>query len=352
MRAAVFHGVGDIRLEEIPDPECGPEDIVLRVASCGVCGTDVSSFQHPTIFASPGQVLGHEFSGRVVAAGSGVRDISIGDRVTAWPIIPCGHCPRCAESNWQLCENQWGHGVSSGLPGAFAEYVRIPRARLNHTVFRVPDGVSWDAAAMVEPLSVALSAVKFVAAEPTETVVVMGLGMLGLGAVQALTATGVGRVIGVDLSARRLELARELGATDVVDAGAGDVGEQLRALTGPGPMDSARVDGIVECTGSEAALATSIGALRFAGRMGLVGLYAGKPSVDLNMLILKQATVRGTFAYRTEYAQTLQLLADGRISADVLVTGRFALDDTAAAFEAQCDRERSVKTMVVGGDLD
>lgn len=352
MRAAVFHGLRDIRVEDVPDPECGVDDVVLQVASCGICGTDVSSYQHPSMFASPGQVLGHEFSGRVVAAGSGVQGIAVGDRVTAWPIVPCDRCPRCTESNWQLCENQWGHGVSSGLPGAFAQYVRIPNARLNRTVYRLPPEVSWDAAAMVEPLSVALSAVGFVAAQPTETVVVMGLGMLGLGVVQTLVATGVGRVIGVDMAKPRLELARALGANEVVDAGAGDVPERLRELTGSGPMGSARVDAVVECTGVEAALAQATEILRFAGRLALVGLYASPPRLDVNTLILKQASLRGTFAYRTEYAAVLQLLASGRLSADALITGRFPLEETAAAFEAQLDRDTAVKTMVVGRDVD
>lgn len=352
MRAAVFHGERDIRIEDVPDPTCGVDDIVLKVASCGICGTDVSSYQHPSMFASPGQVLGHEFSGRVVAAGSGVQGIAVGDRVTAWPIVPCDRCPRCDESNWQLCENQWGHGVSSGLPGAFAEYVRIPNARLNRTVYRLPEEVSWDAAAMVEPLSVAVSAVSFLEAKPSETVVVMGLGMLGLGAVQALAATGVNRVIGVDLAEPRLQLARSLGASEVVDAGAGDVPERLREITGGGPMGSARVDAVVECTGVEAALAQATEVLRFAGRLALVGLYASPPRVDVNALIIKQVKLRGTFAYRTEYADVLQLLASGRFSADTLVTGRFPLEETTAAFEAQLDREYAVKTMVVSSDVE
>src|SRR5262245_18091159 len=129
MKAAVFRGLRDLRLEEIPDPVCGPRDVMLEVKACGICGTDLHGYSVGSEFAPPGTVPGHEFSGQVVEAGSEVRGIAGGDRVTAWPSVPCDRCPRCVEGNWQQCEQMLERAISVAVPGAFAEYVRVPEAR-------------------------------------------------------------------------------------------------------------------------------------------------------------------------------------------------------------------------------
>lgn len=346
MQAAVYHGQHDIRLEAVPDPICDATDIIIEVAACGVCGTDISAYEHGSAFTTVGQVMGHEFSGRIVERGSDVVGLSVGDRVTAWPIVHCDRCARCAEGEWHLCENAWGNSVSNGLPGGFADYVRIPRARINRTVYQLPDSVSWEAAAMVEPLSVGLSAVRFSAARPTDTVVVMGLGTIGLGVVQALRVAGVEQIIGVDTVATRRDTALKLGAQHLIDGT--DVAERIRDLVGHAGQGWARVDAIVECTGAEAVLETSIELIRPAGRLVLVGLGSGRPTLDVNSLVAKQVGVYGTFAYRTEYAQTLGNLASGRINADKLVSHRYPLAEITAAFDAQRDRDRAMKVMVTG----
>ncbi len=349
MRAAVYYGEHDIRVEDIPDPVCGDSDIVIKMAACGVCGTDVHAYDHGfSMFTAPGRVMGHEFSGQVEVVGSRVVGIQKGDRVTAWPIVHCDRCPRCAEGNWHLCEDAGTSVGSDDTPGAFAEYVRIPNARLNRTVYHVPDGVSWAAAAMVEPLSVGINAVGVAAPGPLDTVVVMGLGTLGLGAVQALRIAGVQKIIGVDRVPRRLEQGQALGADVVIDASSENTVERIRDLAGTGPTGTPQVAAVIECTGAETPLTQAIEVLRGAGRLVLVGLYGKPPTVDLNLVMLKQLSLLGRFAYRTEYATTLGLLASGRLKADPLVSHRFALEQTADAFAAQADRDGSVKVMVVG----
>lgn len=349
MKAARYHGQRDIRIEDVADPICGSHDVVIQTAACGVCGTDLSAFEHGSLFTSVGQIMGHEFSGRAIEVGSDVVGIEVGDRLTSWPIVHCDRCPRCAEGNWHLCENAWDQSISNGLPGGFAECVRIPQARLNRTVYRLPDTVSWTAGAMVEPLSVGFSAARFAATESTETAVVFGLGMIGLGVVQALALSGVRHIIGVDTIASRRDMAVKLGAERVLGAPGDDAATAIVEMTGAGPLGSAHVDVIFECTGAEAALRQAIQLIRPAGRLVLVGLPATPPTVDTNSLIVKQVVVRGTFAYRTEYAVVLSTLADGRLLADTLATHHFGLADIHAAFDAQADRDHALKVMVTGG---
>lgn len=348
MRAAVYHGAHDVRIEDIPDPVCGDSDIVIKMAACGVCGTDVHAYEHGfQMFTAPGRVMGHEFSGLVEEVGSRVTGIEKGDRVTAWPIVHCDRCPRCAEGNWHLCEDA-GMSISAETPGAFAEYVRIPNARIDRTVYRLPDGVSWEAGAMVEPLSVGINAVQVAAPGPLDTVVVTGLGLLGLGVVQALRIAGVRQIIGVDRTPSRLRLAGTMGADVVIDANSEDTVARIRGLAGTGPTGTPQVAAVIECTGAQTPLTQAIEVLQGAGRLVLVGLYGKPPTVDLNLVMLKQLSLLGRFAYRTEYATTLGLLASGRLKADPLVSHRFALEQTADAFAAQADRDNSVKVMVVG----
>src|ERR687886_788037 len=161
MKAAVFKGVQDIRVEDVPEPEAGPRDVVVQVNACGICGSDLHTYLHGS-FVQPGQVMGHEFSGRVVEAGPEVAGLQVGDRVTAIPIVPCGKCARCAEGRYNLCENAWTSGLAYGRPGAFAERIRIPGAVVGENIFVLGDDVSDEEGATVEPLAVAVHAVNLV----------------------------------------------------------------------------------------------------------------------------------------------------------------------------------------------
>lgn len=351
MRAAVYHGVGDIRLEDVPRPTCGPADILLEVGACGICGTDASSYDHGSVLAAAGDILGHEFAGRVVEVGADVAGISVDDRVTAWPMDPCDLCAPCSAGQWNLCERvadgsrrQLSDG--SRLQGAFAQYVLVPHARLNRTVYVLPDSVSMTSAAMVEPMSVALAAVLDARVTPDAVVVVTGLGSVGLCVVQALRAVGAGRIVGVDPAAGRRELALEVGAHEVLDPTAVDVTGELRAAVGASSWGSAQVDAVLECSGTHSALTEAVRLVRAGGHLSLVGLPHTPPQLDVETICLKQLTLHGRFAYTNEYAGTIALLADGRLDLERLVTHSVPLADIVEGFEVQRDRDKAIKVMV------
>jgi len=200
-------------LTPMPQPEIGPDDVLIRVRACGICGSDVHGFDGSTGRRIPPLVMGHEAAGEVAAAGAEVRDLRPGDRVTFDSTIYCGQCFYCARGEVNLCDNRQVMGVSPGpyrRHGAFAEYVAVPR----RIVYRLPEALSYEQAAMIEAVSVAMHAVNLTPVRLGDTAVVVGTGMIGVLTVQALRASGCARVIAVDPSEERLALARQLGATE------------------------------------------------------------------------------------------------------------------------------------------
>lgn len=357
MRAAVLEGPCEIVVRDIPDPVCGDDDIVIRVVAAGICGSDLHAYTGA--FAQPGQVLGHEFSGTVVEAGRRVAGIAVGDRVTGSPAVDCEHCPRCREGNPLLCQNQAGNVIGAGLPGAFAEYLRIPRARLGRSVFHLPAGLDWVAGATAEPLGVGLHVAHLARVRPTETAVVLGLGPIGLYAVQGLRASGAGRVVGIDTQPARLALAERFGAV-VHDAGAGDSVARVAALTGGGGSaygDSAEgaaagasADVVCECSGIPAVLGQALAMVRRGGRLVVVALYEQRAELDMNQVVVKELDLRGSFGYGSGawagLGEALDLLAAGTVDSHSLVSHRFALEDAAEAFRVQAARGAAVKVML------
>lgn len=346
MRAAVFQEPKRLEILEVDDPRPGPGDIVVRVCVTGICGSDLHSYLHGS-FVAPGQVMGHEFSGEIVEVGAKVVGLQVGQRVTAVPLSACGRCPRCLEGHPHVCETGLSASIAYGLPGAFAELVRVPDAVLGGNVHVLPPAVSDVAGALVEPMSVALHAARMAAPGPTDTCVVLGLGSIGLNVVQMLKAVGAGRIVGVDVAPTRLALARQLGADVVVDGRDGDVLEAIRALTGAGAYDvGARADVVIEASGVPALLSAAVAMTRSKGKLRIAALYEGSVPIDASMIVQKELDVSGTFAYHGEFGQVIALLEAGRVSAEPLVTHTFALDDIDSAFQAQLDKGTSLKVQV------
>jgi 2-desacetyl-2-hydroxyethyl bacteriochlorophyllide A dehydrogenase len=336
MRAGVFRGIGQVPIEDVPDPRPGPRDVVLDVKACGICGSDLHTYVAAQL-ASVGQVMGHEFSGEVAEIGGEVEGIVVGDRVTGPPIQPCGECAACRAGRRHLCETWTTRSIAYGLPGAFAERVRIPDATLGDNVFKLPDPMTFEDGALVEPLAVGLHAVGRADTGPGDVALVLGLGTIGLQVAQVLLARGLTDVIGADLSALRHSVAEELGVTAVS-------GDELAAAAGGRPIDV-----VFEATGAPALVQGAMELVRPAGTVVLIALYEEPAQIVPTLAVQKELTVRGSAIFTPgEFEEAVELLAAGKVRGRPLITHRLALEDLGEAFEAQLDKHAAIKVMISG----
>jgi L-iditol 2-dehydrogenase len=333
VRVSVLRGVGDVALVERPTPEPGPGEVVVRVASVGVCGSDVHYYDHGRIgqyVVEQPLVLGHEASGVVTALGAGVSSPAIGQRVSIEPGVPDLVCEQCLAGRYNLCPGMRFYATPP-IDGAFAEYV-VVHAAFAHPV---PDSISDDAAALLEPLSVGIWACRKAGVTAGSRVLITGAGPIGLVSVQAARAFGATDIVVSDVNPARLALARDLGATQVLDARTADV-EDL-----PRPPDV-----LLECSGHPAATVAGIRALAPAGRAVLVGMGGDELPLPLSVVQERELEVTGTFRYAGTWPTAIALVAAGRVDLDRLVAGAYALGEAEDALTAGRRDPHSVKVVV------
>ena len=348
MRAAHWVEPERLDLTELADPEPAEGQAVIEVATCGICGSDLSSYKGG-LGTRPGQVLGHEFSGRVLAA-PGVEGLAEGDRVTVRPLIPCGACDRCRAGDVHLCEAGRELDIGYGSAGAFAERVLVPRAIVGQTIFKLPDSVSDRAGALVEPLAVALRAARLGETRPGDVAVVFGLGIIGLAAVHWLKSMGAGTVVASDPSELRRRSAQEHGADVVVDPVSESTVEAVAAVTGPGLYGAgARADVVLECSGATPVFTDAIRVARSGANVVIAALYKSKVELQPNRLVEKELTLRGSFGYRDEFPAVIAEFERGGLDPERLISHTFPLDQIQEAFATQADASRSLKVTVNPG---
>ncbi|MDD5127591.1 MAG: alcohol dehydrogenase catalytic domain-containing protein [Dehalococcoidales bacterium] len=334
MKAAVLHGKRDIRMENIPNPKVEPGSIVIKVRACGICGSDLHIYRQGD---KAGLILGHEFSGDVYEIGAGVADFKKGDRVTGVGFRPCGECYWCKQGMTARCSNMKLAG--DHFAGAMAEYVLLPNAQLNRTVFKLPDTVSYEQGATVEPVSVGSFSVRRAKVAPEDTCVVIGAGIIGLGIVQVLKAVGVKKVIAAGRRASRLKAAKESGADMIIDAAKEDTAAAvIKATKGLG------ADVVFECAGQQATFDQSLKIARGGGKVILVGLYeqpvTWKPIDATN----KNLTLIGILG--GHFTSTMEYMASGKVNTKPLISHTFPLDKAPEAFATQSDAPDAIKVML------
>jgi L-iditol 2-dehydrogenase len=327
MRASLLRRTGEIVLEERPTPRPGPDDVLVAVTAVGVCGSDMHYYQHGRIgdfVVRAPLVLGHEAGGVVVGAGGNVPADRIGQRVSIEPGVPCGRCAECRQGRYNLCADV-RFFATPPIDGAFCEYVVVPA----DFAYPVPDTVSDDAAALMEPLSVGIWANRKAGVGAGSRVLVAGAGPIGLVVTQVARAFGAAEVVVTDLAESRLAAARRLGATATVLAGDPIGGE---------------FDAFIDCSGAAPAVAAGVRAVRRAGRVVLVGMGSDDVPVPVGVLQTRELTLTGTFRYANTWPQAIGLVTAGKVDLDAMVTGHFPLDQVEQALvaSAQPDRIKAV----------
>lgn len=343
MKAAVFERPGErLQIRELPDPEPGPAELLLDVAACGICGTDLHWSMGPPANAGwralpPGAVMGHEFAGEVVAVGRELRDaFRVGDRVCALPFLGCGQCPACRAGHSVRCPHATMR-ASEQLTGAYAELTRIGASE----TVRLPDSVSFREGALVEPLAVGLNAVHRAALEIGDTVLVVGGGPVGISVAYWCRFFGARHVVVSDLSCVRAERAVDFGATAAIDASREPVAERFAQLAGGPP----RV--VFDCVGVPGSLQLAIDYAPYDARVVVVGLCMAPDTIFPARAITRELDLRFAFVYRKQdFEMVVDLLAGDRIDPSGMITQCVGFDRFCEVFEALKTPGAQIKVML------
>ena len=327
--------------EEVPMPEFGPTDVLVAVKACGICGSDIHGMDGSTGRRRPPIIMGHEAAGVIAEVGRAVNGWKRGDRVTFDSTIYCGACEFCRRGHINLCDNRRVLGVSCEdyrQHGAFAEYVAVPQ----HILYRLPDGLSFENAAMVEPVSIAFHAVRRAPPVLNDTAVVVGAGMIGLFVIQALRLAGCGKIIAVDVVPDKLKMARELGASHTVNSGAEDAVARVQGLTGGFGADLA-----VEAVGMTQTVEMAVRCLRKGGSVTLVGNVSPRIELPLQVAVTRELPLYGSCASSGEYPACLDMLARGSVNAAPILSAVAPLADGASWFDRLYRKEPGLLKVIL-----
>lgn len=340
MKALLLSEYGRLQLTDVPVPNVCPDELLVRVAACGICGSDVHGYDGSSGRRIPPIVMGHEAAGVVETVGNDVSNFRSGDRVTFDSTVYCGKCPSCLRGEVNLCDRREVLGVSCGdyrRAGAFAEFVAVP-ARI---VYKLPDNLAFHEAAILEAVSVALHAVSLTPIRHESTALVLGAGTIGLLLQQALKVAGCSRVFATDVDSTRLKLSEQLGATATLKSGPDLVSKVMDFTNGIG------VDVAVEAVGITPTISSAVDCVRKGGTVLLVGNITPEVTIPLQKVVSRQIRLQGSCASAGEYPQAIELMSSGRIKVGPLITARAALDQGPRWFERLHSHEPNLMKIVL-----
>lgn len=329
MKAAMWYKKGDVRIVDIPEPDVVPNSVKIKVKWCGICGTDLHEYlagpifipteeaPHPISGGAAPVVLGHEFSGVVTEVGEGTTRLAVGDRVCVEPMVVCGRCPACEEGLYNLCSSLGFHGLC-GTGGGLAEYTVFPEK----FVHKIPDSMSYEKAALVEPITVGYHAVHQAGFQLGQTALVCGAGPIGIAMIENLRAAGASKVFCIQRKSIRQRYAKEAGADYVLDPGEVDPVEEIRRLT-----DGYGVNAAFECATAENCLNYAIEAVRYNGTVVVASIWEGPAAFSPNAIVFTEKKIVGSIVYRRDFPTVIQLMDQGRIKADNYCTKKIELVD-------------------------
>ncbi len=347
MKAAVYRGVDDVRIETVPVPAIGPGEVLIQVHGCGICGTDLKKI-HTGSHSAP-RIFGHETVGTIAALGADVESFAVGDRVAVFHHIPCGHCYYCRKKTFAQCPVYKQVGCSAGFEpsgGGFAGYVRVMDWIVKRGLIKIPDGIPFDQAVFVEPLNTCLKGVRSLNLEPDETVLVIGQGPIGI-MLAALSARSAGKVLTSDLYPERHQVAATFGLTSPIDASREDVVEVSRAAT-----DGRGADAVILAAAGNSLIRTAMDAARPGGRVMLFAqTQRGEAIIDPAAVCVDEKTLMGSYSASVDVQdEALALVFDGyRQGFDLtrLISHRFPLSEAVAALDvASHPQATSMKILI------
>lgn len=338
MKAIMYEGPEQLKRMEIPEPEPKAGEVKLKIRACGICGSDVHGYLGSTGRRIPPMVMGHEFCGEVVKQGAGAFQFHVGSRVSVYPVDFCGTCEMCQRGDVHLCLNKKAYGVLD-VNGAFAEYICVPEK----CCFPIADGVSDAVASLMEPLAVAYRGVSHAGDLTGKTVLLVGTGTIGLLALACVKKEKPQKIIVSDLSDHRLELAKKMGADDVINPEKENFKERILEES-----NKMGVDVAIEAVGVEATVQQAMSALRFGGTAVWIG--NNKPFISINMqeIVTRELSVHGSFLYGyEEFKEVVQSINDGRIEVAPLISKTIQLDEAPEYFEILAHRPGNLIKVVV-----
>ncbi len=341
MKALVLSDYNVLEYKGVPEPTVGPSDVLVAVKACGICGSDVHGLGGSTGRRIPPVIMGHEAAGVVAQAGSEVSGWKPGDRVTFDSTIYCDECRFCHEGLINLCDDRRVLGVSCEeyrQDGAFADYVAVPQ----HILYRLPEGVSFEHAATVEPFAVALHSVNRSPLSEGDVAVVVGAGVIGLCIIQCLRALGCERIVAVDLDQDRLDLALRLGAGSVLDPAAADVCAEVLNRT-----DGRGADLAFEAVGITDTVKLAVNCVRKGGAVALVGNVSPTVELPLQAAVTRELTLYGSCISRGEYPDCLEMMERGALDPQPLISATASLAEGAAWFERLRNREPGLVKVIL-----
>lgn len=346
MKSLLLKDYLQLELADFPQPQPGPGEVLIRVAACGICGSDVHGYDGASGRRIPPIVMGHEAAGVVTAIGAGVTRFKPGDRVTFDSTVYCGECVFCRRGEVNLCDNREVIGVSCGdyrRHGAFAEYIAVPE----HIIYPLPEAMSFPEAAMLEAVSVALHAVHVSGDVQGQTALVIGAGMIGLLTFQAARATGAARVFSADIDDTRLNLARTLGVDEAFHLSGADLTREILNQTG-----GFGADVVLEAVGRTETIATAIDCVRKGGTVTLIGNITPKVEIHLQKVVSRQIRLQGSAASSGEYPEAIDLVAGGKIKVKPLITAVAPLEDGPQWFKRLHSHEPNLMKVVLTADSE
>ncbi len=339
MKTATYYDVDDIRWEERPRPEIKQGEVLVKVKVCGLCGTDIGKIVNKTV--SPGTVLGHEAVGEIVALGEGVKKFKEGDRVFFAHHVPCFNCHYCRHSNYTLCPQFKTTNID---PGGFSEYVRVPYLNVEKTMFCLPKNLSYEEASLIEPLATVLKSVNKCNVLPGDTVVIVGLGPIGILHLLLFKNLKAGKLVGLDIQKERLKIAGKFGADMVINSQEEDFLKIIKNLTGKRGADF-----VIVTAGNVQAIETALSIVREGGK---IILFAGcSPEtflrIDPNLIYHSEVVLEGSYSSTPlEQKMVLELLMGGKIKIKEFITHRFPLKNLSEAVKLAREGKNCLKIII------